>query len=393
MYLAIVIPMLLVVYLLMCHRKNIVWWEVILPFVVTIATIAMCQYGAYKSAISDTEYLGHMVVKAVHEEPMDYDDECSESYQCGTDKDGNAEYCTRYYHCVSTKYRETYFITDKGRTLGIDLDTYNKYEKLWEKYKYHTEKITISSGGYTTTGDLYKRPGHGNKHEVSWNNKIDNSVPVSQKATYDNYIQASKSLYNPRDISEEELKANKLFNYPDGDGRNPILYSDGKAVYLKAQKQLQYANGWLNTTMGGFKKVRLWVLIYKNQSADIAELQKVYWKNGNKNEFIIMLGVNDQYNLDWFDIMSWTEKEDTKIIVRNYLADLRGNKLDTVTMHKFSIWLTDFIQKSYVKPSFEKYSYMTVPPSWTAIIISYIIVLLVCIGVGFFVVKNEIDNP
>lgn len=392
MYFAIIIPILLVAYLLAFHRKNIVWWEVILPFVVTIITIAICQYGSYKAAISDTEYLGHMVVKAVHKEPMDYDDTCSKRYPCGKDNKGNTKYCTRYYHCVSSRRRQTYFITDKGTTIGIDLDIYNKYEQMWDKYKYHTEKMTISSGGYTTTGDLYNRPGHGNKHEVSWNNKIENSVPVSQKATYDNYIQASKSLYNPRDISEEELKNYKLFDYPEGNGSNPILVADSKIAYPAALKQLQYANGWLNTTMGGFKKVRLWVLIYRNQPEDIAEIQKVYWKNGNKNEFIVMLGIDDKYNLNWFDIMTWTEKEDTKIIVRNYISELRGKKLDTVTMHKFSIWLTDFIQKSYVKPSFEKYSYMNIPPSWTAIIVSYIIVLLVCIATGFFVVKNEIDN-
>lgn len=389
MYFAIIIPILLVIYLLLFHRPRITWWEILIPFGVTFILIAICQAVAYQSAITDTEYLGHMAMKAVYEEPMSYDDECSEKYKCGEDDDGNPEYCTRYYHCVSDKWPNAYFITDKGSTLPISVDTYYKYEKLWERYKYRTEKITISSGGYTTTGDLYNRPNHGNKHEVSWNNLIDTSHPISERMSYNNYIQASKSLYNPRNLSEKELLQYKLFDYPKGDGYDPLLAMDSKMVYPKALKQLQYANGWLNTTMGGFKKVRLWVLMYRNQPEDTSEMQRVLWKNGNKNEFIVMLNVDDNNNLTWFDIMSWTEKEDTKIIVRNYIANLKGKKIDNTVMHDLSVFLTDTIRTSYVKPSFKKYSYLDIPPSWTAIIISHIIILIVCIGTGIFAVIND----
>lgn len=388
MYFAIIIPILLVTYLLIFHRKKIVWWEIILPFVVTIITISICQFVAYKSAISDVEYLGHMVVKAVHEEPMAYDSTCTETYACGTDSEGNTTWCTRSYPCVRDASRETYFVLDNGDSIGIDLETYNKYESLWKKYHYK-KGVRVIEGEH---GDKYNRPGYGSVHECEWNGKIENSVPVSERTHYDNFIQASKSLYNPRDISERELQNYKLFDYPKGNGENPIIAADDKMVYPMALKRLQYANGWLNTTMGGMKKVRLWVLMYRNQPAEIAEMQKVYWKNGNKNEFIIMLNVDDNYNLTWFDIMTWSEKEDTKILVRNYIAPLRGKRLDNQTMTNFAVFLQDTIQKSYLKPSFKKYSYLNIPPSMTAIVISWIIVLLVCVGTGFFVILNDIDN-
>lgn len=74
LWFAFIIPVLMSVYLLAFHRKHVVWWEIKLPFIVTIITILACQFVAVQSAIRDTEYWGHMAVKAVHEEPFSYDD-------------------------------------------------------------------------------------------------------------------------------------------------------------------------------------------------------------------------------------------------------------------------------------------------------------------------------
>lgn len=75
LWFAMLIPVLLCVFLLVFHRNATVWWELALPFGVAALTIAICQWITVASATNDTEYWGHMAVKAVHEEPFSYDSE------------------------------------------------------------------------------------------------------------------------------------------------------------------------------------------------------------------------------------------------------------------------------------------------------------------------------
>lgn len=74
LWFALVIPVLLCIYLLLCHRKATTWWELFIPFGAAALTIAICQWVTVSSAIGDFEYWGHMGVKAIHEEPYSYDD-------------------------------------------------------------------------------------------------------------------------------------------------------------------------------------------------------------------------------------------------------------------------------------------------------------------------------
>lgn len=80
---ALIIPGLLAAVLLIWYRKETKWWELMIPAVVTIITIALCQWLAVRSATRDHEYWGHMTTAAVHEEPLSYDGQCSETYACG----------------------------------------------------------------------------------------------------------------------------------------------------------------------------------------------------------------------------------------------------------------------------------------------------------------------
>jgi len=64
-------------------RRRTVWWEIAIPVVATVLTVALCQMIAVNSALKDKEYWGHMSYTITHEEPAAYDGECSETYACG----------------------------------------------------------------------------------------------------------------------------------------------------------------------------------------------------------------------------------------------------------------------------------------------------------------------
>ena len=158
---------------------------------------------------------------------------------------------------------------------------------------------------------------------------------------------------------------------------------------------MRYLNGDLNTDRMGFKKVRLWVLVYNELPQASAEYQRSYWKGGNKNEFIIMLGSNSNKEITWFDIMTQSEEDLLVIETRDEISlnmmrgkDGYSGKLTDDDLFKFSQWLGENVKAKYEKPDFDQYEYIQVYPSLKAIIITYSIVLLFTILTGIFVVKN-----
>jgi len=251
-----------------------------------------------------------------------------------------------------------------------------------------------SDGGYTTIGDKYKRSGYGSQHVVRWDKIPKSAEPIVTEYTYENRLQTQAHWGK---VSEEDRVLYDVFEYPSvpGGWRLKALLTNGPA-FRKTDQYLQYLNGYLNTTRGGYKKVRLWLLVYNNQPQESAELQRAYWKGANKNELVIMLGTNAERDITWSDTMSQADDSDTLMInIRDQILlkmaegkDGYTGKLTDPDLFKFVQWLGVAVKAGYTKPDFKQYDYIQVSPSLFAIILTYIIVLLVNIGSGVFVVLN-----
>ena len=382
-------------------RKMTKWWELAIPIAITILVVVICQWIAIRSAISDKEYWGHLTSQAIHEEPFSYDGECSRQDPCGQscDSEGNCTttYCTVYYHCIKTSSRKAYIIHEAGTYTGQIRISYSKYKELvkrWNNHEHVAKKIITKDAHYTTVGDKYNRPGRGSRHWVFWPKTWETAEPVVSEHTYENRLQTQSHWGK---VSEEDRNLYDVFEYPSvpGGWRLQSLLTNGPA-FRETDKYLQYLNGYLNTTEGGYKKVRLWLLVYFNQPQESAELQRAHWKGGNKNEIVVMLGMNDEKEITWSDIMSHSDESDTLMInVRDtLLLEMAGGKngysgkLTDKDMLKFVHWYGDAVKSGYTKPDFGQYNYIQVSPSLFAIILTYIIVLVVNIGAGIFVVYN-----
>ena len=82
-------------------------------------------------------------------------------------------------------------------------------------------------------------------------------------------------------MSEEEIKENKLFDYPEikNNDQNPILGFNATDTDIDA---VRYLNGY----RGPKNQIHVFILCFNNPSLEIAEMQKAYWQGGNKNEFV-----------------------------------------------------------------------------------------------------------
>jgi len=402
LWFCLLIPAILTGVLLSFPRLRVLtkWWEILIPFAVACIVILICQWIAVRDAVNDKEYWGHMSYQVVHEEPFAYDGECSETYVCGESCSGSGSnrictpiYCTRYYHCIKDSWRRCYIVDDRNHEYNISHEKYNELAKRWENFNYTVKKIVTVDAQYTTIGDLYNRPNHGHRHRVYWpKDKWDVSEPLVVEHTYENRLQTQSHWGK---VSEEDRKFYDVFEYPEVPGVLLTSILTNGPEFPKANKYLRYLNGDLNTDRMGYKKVRLWVLIFNNQPQSAGDYQRSYWKGGNKNEFIIMFGTNPENEITWFDIVTQSEEDilipETRDEINLKMArgkDGYSGKLTDEDLLKFSQWLGEEIKTKYVKPQFEQYDYIEVYPSLRAIIITYLIVLVVTIGMGFFVVLN-----
>lgn len=406
LWFAILIPFILAGVLLGIPslRRRTVWWEIAIPVVATVLTVFICQWVAVRSATNDKEYWGHMSYTVTHEEPFTYDGECSRTYSCNctTDSKGNTSCstCTDYYRCDRFSSRNCYITDDRGQTYRISYGKYKELDKRWSHNQYKVNTIITKERAdgrlYTTVGDKLKRPAHGDRHTVQWDRIPQTSEPIVREHTYENRLQTQSHW---GEVSEKDKLSFDVFDYPSvpGGWRLQSLLTNGPA-FRKADQHLQFLNGQLNTKQGGYKKVRLWVLVYNNQPQESAELQRAYWKGGNKNELVIMLGTNEDRKITWTDIMAQTDdagSEALKINIRDaILLEMAEGKngytgdLDDTNMLKFVSWLGDEVKAKYTKPDFKQYDYIQVAPSMFAVILTYIIVIVVNLGAGAFVVYN-----
>jgi len=163
-----------------------------------------------------------------------------------------------------------------------------------------------------------------------------------------------------------------------------------KVKFPKTDAYLRYLNGHLNTLAGAGKKVRLWVLLFEEQPQTAGEHQRNFWKGGNKNEFVIMLGLDKERNITWHDIMTNTEVDRLMLEVRDEITlKLANAPLTDERFLEFAKVLGERTKLLYVKPDYSKYDYIRVEPSITAIFVTFGIVILVNVGVAFFIVMND----
>lgn len=341
-------------------------------FFVPLLAIFIGKQASITSQIQDTEYWNSYATKAVYYEYWNeyIHKTCSERIRTGTDSKGNAIYTTRFYDCSYVESHSPYWeIKDNmGQVMRISASFYKQLHEQWDNQVF----IDMHRPYYTVDGNAYL---------VSFTGKFEDVFPICKTYTYENRIQCSKSVFNFQKVDSVMQKKYQLFNYPKPEvfAYNPILgYSDPKAS-LKLQR--------FNAQYGATKKIHMLLLVFKDQPIDAAIMQENYWKGGNKNEFILCVGLCSN-RIDWARVISWTDVEDLKIRVARKVKEMGTFNVDSVIDCMASETSIHFVKKS-----FKDFNYITVEPTMQATIITFIVTLLVSVGLIVFVVNNEFRGP
>lgn len=372
-WLSLIIPIIACIYLLGWHRKATKWWELTVIFVVPILCIVGSKFLAEKLQTCDKEYWGFNTIRAENYEPYSYWSTCTETYVCGADSKGNVRMCTRTYPCVKRVPRKCYLINQHSQKKPVSHDRYKELAKRW-KNNVFVELNRPAKEDIEDDGDMYL---------TKWDGKWQSSEPISEIHRYENRIQAASSVYNFPEVSEADVKKYQLYEYPPISGyRLPTILDHGRG-WPMSDRYFQYLNG----IYGPKRKLRVWVLVFRNQPIDAAKAQENHWKGGNKNEFIYCLGADKKGNVSWAEVISWTDQAELKVAGRDFAARL--GKINEKTLMSLADFSKEALGSKFMRKDFREFNYLEVEPSRTSIIVTYVIVFLTTVGVCVWVVKND----
>jgi len=448
-YLALLIPIIATLAFYLFRKSQFTWWEFFIPIASVAVVILVSKLIVDNATVSFTEYWGSTVTAVYEEEPYNYWDEetCSREVACGTDSEGNTEYCTEYYDCShqDDEGPSWYAVTNLGEKFSIGEQTHDGLvrqfgtgKKIIESRKnYAPNDRCVYSDGTKFEGRDVGEVSY--IYKTVWGNTDDTRKPYVSKHTYVNKIKASDlTIFNISLVTDEQADSLGLFKYPDyseyeGLAYPTILGNKTALPYPYIQEKFRRLNG----KFGVSNEMRLWVLIFEDKPMSIARMQENYWVKGNMNEMVVCIGVKGN-KIQWAHTFSWALSNELTVSVRNQVMNLYQYKDTTVkvpmpvipvpamastgkknknnpsvlplpiqykdstykvkspsypvlnanTWNNLYTYLNKDLKK-FKRRSFKEFDYLTVEPSKGAIIFIYIFALLISLGINFWVISNE----
>jgi len=379
------IPVFVAVVLLIFWTKKIVWWEIAVLVLPTSIIILLLNTIMVAYNTSDTEYLGSYTKKVTYYEPWDEEVPCrhpiyctrSVPYSCGNSKSPRTCYRTETYvcghvHAYDVDYHSEHWEKEDnfGHGHGISQSEFNTLKKRFNTKEYFVE---LNRDYHSIDGNAYS---------TDWDKNPEHSDVMTTSGSYVNKVRASHSVFKFQNITDKEKKAWKLYDYPEIDGDyQPVVL--GKKMPEMTDRKLQYINGFY----GPEKQFKMFILFFKNQSMSMVNKQRSLWEGGNKNEFIICIGVDEAEKFEWVDAFSWMDRPELEVEVEDYF-----NTTGDVELLKFSEWMPEQVEQHWKRKNFDDFEYLQMELTETQLWWVMIIVMIYNILISIWVVKNEYGN-
>lgn len=370
-YTLILIPIITTIICFIYFKKQVVWWEYLLIFGVTIVCIVSSKLIIEHTQVSDIEYRGGWIEEARFYEEWDEYIEQTCSQSCCCDSKGN-NCSTIYYDCSYVDYHDEYYIITNSNDQIFYINRY-EFNNIVSKFGTRLEFVDMHRDYHLNDGDMYK---------VKWNGLEKTLIPTISSHRYENRVRVSSSTFAMKEPPIEIFNEYQLFHYPkiyDVYKQKSILGYDDSS----AEEQLQITNALL----GKEYEFKSYIMIFKNQPREAGLYQEEQWQGGNKNELNLTIGIDDDENILWCHVFSWTDERTIVVNMRSFVEE--QNKLDLKTIiNKLKVE----VEKNWIRKEFSSFNYLTVEPKIKHIIISFILTLIINIGVVYFTIINEYEE-
>lgn len=334
--------------LLFSKRLTIAEWAGLVGL--PILLLVLSQRLLHSHLVRDLEYWGGFVRVAEYYEPWNERVSCSHTIECRhLDEDGEPIH------------------TDDGKEHAYDVDDHPAY---WEIIDSNNLTVTIDRYTYERLArkfgpgkfvDLHRDYHNldGDKYVITGSAEPDQLEAVTTEHSYENRILASRSVYRYEEVEPADYG---LFDYPKITG----FYQCPALLGVEDRQASRALDSW-NARLGPPKQLRLMVLVFVDKPREAALEQEAYWQGGNKNEFVVCVGVDAQRRPQWSHVFSWTEVEELKLEARDRVMQQPDEPLDLVALID---WLGQNVGERFVRKSFSDFAHLAVePPLWAILLI------------------------
>jgi hypothetical protein len=380
-YLALLVPIVIAIILFVFFKQKTQWWEVAIPVVASFLMILIAKAICVGSLTSDTEWFGGYVNEVQYYEFWDEEVSCRHDIPCSHPdycKDSNGkEYQCGYKH-FNDGYRHAYDVDDHPEhweavtTLGDYGISKERYDQLVKKFGTGKTFVDMKRDYHETDGDMYS---------TIWGGTDETLEPVAKEHSYENRPAASRNVLHFQELDSSEIKQFKPFDYPQ-------IYNQFHQDILlgvtdpNAHQKLQA----ITSRLGKNKQIRIFLLVFKNQSREAGFVQERYWQGGNKNELVICIGIDNAHQVKWGHVFSWSEETGVMIKIKNQIEE--QSKLDV-------LGLLNFVEKEvnfeWKRRQFKEFDYINIEPSANQTIIIWVLTVLLSGGLAFWVIVNEFE--
>lgn len=375
------IPVLSIIILAVWFSQKMHPIEYAAVLLIPVICILIGKYTSIYSQKHDVEYWNSYATSAVYLEDWNQRVHCRHPkyetrWRLARDSEGNSHmesYRVQvgYDHLYDVDYHPPcWSISDNiGGSYNISQEYFGQLCNIW------SNKVFRDLNRDYHTKD-------GNEYFTTYDNNFDHTVPVCVQHVWENKVQCSKTAFNFKEVTPDIKLQYRLFEIPNEDifNFNPVLGINN----YPATRELQIYNA-LN---GSRKKLHMMLLVFTDQPEKAGLYQESYWKGGNKNEFIVCVGIDKEYNtIKWTRVISWT---DVAALKDNTAKDIR--EMETFDAMKIVKYMGENVPKTFIKKNFHDFDYLSVEPTTKAIVWTLIITLICTIGICVYSAMNEFTN-
>lgn len=366
-----IIPVIAIIALFVFFKHKVAWWEALLLLVSSVIITLLVYLISKEISQADVEYYGGYVTEIRHYDDWNERQRRTRQVPCGTDSKGHTRYRTETYWVTVYHPEKWTMFTNISYERGISKKLFNEYKK-----RLNAPEVFIDMHRHYYTKD-------GDAQSYSWDRKHETFIPYAEEHRYKNPFKNSHSILRYIKVDDDSAKVLGLYDYPEIKNykQNPII---GYKADARSLNQINYVNG-----MYGKKyEFRAFILVFPaSKGVEISELQKGYWEGGNKNEFIVCLGVDDTKHVKWCNAYSWSDAPWLDVETRSWFAEH-----DTLDLYEYGKWLERYVPKKWERKHFSDYDYIHAELTPAAKIVVFILTLLFCCGMCFWIVTNDFDE-
>ncbi len=264
------------------------------------------------------------------------------------------------HHVVTETRRDA-----QGKTYTVQVDrSYRKYHpEYWVYLDTFRREVTISRSYYNQLSLQFGTeqrfiPMHRHYYRINGDAQQYNYAGEESKCriltvegSYQNPLRCTNNIYKFEKFTPSEVMKLGLYDYPllRDEDQSPLLGATEEEA--TDERRLRF----LNAVLGHKYEFRNYLLFFHGKSAEIAELQKAYWQGGNKNEFVVCLGMSDHLKVEWCRAFSWMDSPELEVRLRQWFTEN-----DQFNMQEYSQWLLTNVPLYWKRKHFSDFNYIRV---------------------------------